>query len=37
MRAGLLTYAGIGFAHGQQSLPKPTADDIERPGRLPRQ
>jgi AcrR family transcriptional regulator len=29
MRAGLLTYAGIGFAHGQQSLPKPTIDDIE--------
>lgn len=28
MRAGLLTYAGIGFAHGQQSLPKPTTDDI---------
>lgn len=29
MRAGLLTYAGIGFAHGQQSLPKPTAEDID--------
>jgi AcrR family transcriptional regulator len=29
MRAGLLTYAGIGFAHGQQSLPKPTVDDID--------
>jgi AcrR family transcriptional regulator len=28
MRAGLLTYAGIGFAHGQQSLPKPTVEDI---------
>lgn len=29
MRAGLLVYAGIGFAHGQNSLPQPTADDIE--------
>jgi AcrR family transcriptional regulator len=29
LRAGLLVYAGIGFAHGQESLPKPTADDIE--------
>lgn len=29
MRAGLLTYAGIGFAHGQQSLPKPTLEDID--------
>ena len=29
MRAGLLTYAGIGFAHGQQSLPKPTQEDID--------
>ncbi len=29
MRAGLLTYAGIGFAHGQRSLPKPTAEDID--------
>ncbi|AXT86695.1 TetR/AcrR family transcriptional regulator [Aeromicrobium sp. A1-2] len=29
MRAGLLVYAGIGFAHGQSALPKPTADDIE--------
>jgi hypothetical protein len=23
--AGTLVYAGIGFGHGQQSLPKPTA------------
>jgi len=30
MRAGLLVYAGIGFAHGQSSLPQPTEDDIER-------
>lgn len=29
MRAGLLVYAGIGFAHGEASLPKPTAEDIE--------
>lgn len=29
LRAGLLVYAGIGFAHGQNGLPKPTADDIE--------
>lgn len=29
LRAGLLVYAGIGFAHGQASLPQPTADDIE--------
>jgi AcrR family transcriptional regulator len=29
LRAGLLVYAGIGFAHGQQALPQPTADDIE--------
>lgn len=29
MRAGLLVYAGIGFAHGQQALPRPTADDID--------
>lgn len=29
LRAGLLVYAGIGFAHGQSSLPKPTADDID--------
>jgi AcrR family transcriptional regulator len=29
MRAGLLTYAGIGFAHGQQSLPRPTSEDID--------
>lgn len=29
LRAGLLVYAGIGFAHGQQSLPRPTADDID--------
>jgi AcrR family transcriptional regulator len=29
MRAGLLVYAGIGFAHGQESLPQPTPEDIE--------
>jgi AcrR family transcriptional regulator len=29
LRAGLLVYAGIGFAHGQESLPHPTAEDIE--------
>jgi AcrR family transcriptional regulator len=29
LRAGLLVYAGIGFAHGQQSLPKPTPADID--------
>ena len=29
MRAGLLVYAGIGFAHGQSGLPKPTAEDID--------
>jgi hypothetical protein len=29
LRAGLLVYAGIGFAHGQGSLPQPTEDDIE--------
>lgn len=29
LRAGLLVYAGIGFAHGQQSLPRPTEDDID--------
>lgn len=29
LRAGLLVYAGIGFAHGQASLPQPTEDDIE--------
>lgn len=28
LRAGLLVYAGIGFAYGQQALPKPTAEDI---------
>jgi len=28
LRAGLLVYAGIGFAYGQQALPKPTAKDI---------
>ncbi|MBM9461121.1 TetR/AcrR family transcriptional regulator [Nocardioides sp. zg-536] len=27
--AGLLVYAGIGFAHGQAGLPKPTAEEIE--------
>ncbi|TWH02709.1 TetR family transcriptional regulator [Nocardioides sp. J9] len=27
--AGLLVYAGIGFAHGQSGLPKPTAEEIE--------
>ena len=29
LRAGLLVYAGIGFAHGQQSLPRPTMDDLD--------
>ena len=29
MRAGLLVYAGIGFAHGQSTLPKPTVEDID--------
>ena len=29
MRAGLLTYAGIGFAHGQASLPRVTMADID--------
>ncbi|KQY60155.1 hypothetical protein ASD11_11790 [Aeromicrobium sp. Root495] len=29
MRAGLLVYAGIGFAHGQSALPKPSAEDID--------
>lgn len=29
LRAGLLVYAGIGFAHGQASLPQPTEGDIE--------
>jgi AcrR family transcriptional regulator len=29
MRAGLLTYAGIGFAHGQASLPRVTMGDID--------
>lgn len=29
MRAGLLTYAGIGFAHGQASLPRVTIADID--------
>ncbi len=29
LRAGLLVYAGIGFAHGAQALPPPTVDDIE--------
>jgi len=28
--AGLLVYAGIGFAHGQAGLPKPTAEEIEK-------
>ncbi|MFE7224696.1 TetR/AcrR family transcriptional regulator [Nocardioides sp. NPDC057577] len=28
--AGLLVYAGIGFAHGRSGLPKPTAEEIER-------
>jgi len=30
VRAGVLVYAGIGFAHGQSGLPKPTADEVER-------
>jgi AcrR family transcriptional regulator len=29
VRAGTLVYAGIGFAHGQQSLPKPTMADVD--------
>ena len=29
MRAGLLTYAGIGFAHGQAALPRVTMEDID--------
>lgn len=29
MRAGLLVYAGIGFAAGESALPRPTADDID--------
>jgi len=29
LRAGLLVYAGIGFAQGAPALPPPTADDIE--------
>jgi AcrR family transcriptional regulator len=29
LRAGLLVYAGVGFAHGQGSLPQPTEADIE--------
>ena len=28
-RAGLLVYAGIGFAHGQSALPKPTMEDVD--------
>ncbi|MCK5892095.1 MAG: TetR/AcrR family transcriptional regulator [Aeromicrobium sp.] len=28
-RAGLLVYAGIGFAHGQSTLPKPTEADVD--------
>lgn len=28
-RAGLLVYAGIGFAHGQSGLPKPTIEQID--------
>lgn len=32
--AGLLVYAGIGFAHGQAGLPKPTAEEIEQLLRL---
>jgi AcrR family transcriptional regulator len=29
LRAGLLVYAGIGFAHGQSGLPKPEVSDID--------
>lgn len=29
LRAGLLVYAGIGFAHGPSGLPKPAAADID--------
>lgn len=29
MRAGLLVYAGIGFAHGGHALPKPDETDID--------
>ena len=32
--AGLLVYAGIGFAHGQAGLPKPTVEEIEQLLRL---
>lgn len=32
--AGLLVYAGVGFAHGQTGLPKPTAAEIEQLLRL---
>jgi hypothetical protein len=28
MRAGTLVYAGIGYAHGQRSLPKPTKNEV---------
>jgi AcrR family transcriptional regulator len=30
VRAGVLVYAGIGFAHGQSGLPKPNVDEVER-------
>lgn len=29
LRAGTLVYAGIGFAHGQASLPKPSRSDVD--------
>jgi AcrR family transcriptional regulator len=29
LRTGLLVYAGIGFAHGQHSLPRPTMADLD--------
>lgn len=29
LRGGTLVYAGIGFVHGQESLPKPTMDDVD--------
>ena len=37
LRAGLLVYAGIGFAHGQQSLPRADHGRPRRPRRLPLQ
>ncbi len=28
--AGVLVYAGIGFAHGDHGLPRPTPDEVDR-------